>query len=132
MQFTGLGGITRPDGLDLARAGVNTEALLVAEPSGNREPRTFVFTAGRPSALIASLATIEKLSRRAVVRVLGAICPAPAAAHHSKSERADDGEDFPEIAAKPRPRRVRYSGITRIVAVPGIGPGIGEGDGAAP
>ena len=31
MQFTGLGGITRPDGLDLARAGVNTEVLLVAE-----------------------------------------------------------------------------------------------------
>ena len=31
MQFTGLGGITRPDGLDLARAGVNTEALLVVE-----------------------------------------------------------------------------------------------------
>jgi len=29
MQFTGL--ITGPDGLDLARAGVNTEVLLVAE-----------------------------------------------------------------------------------------------------
>ena len=31
MQFTGLSGITGPDGLDLARAGVNTEVLLVAE-----------------------------------------------------------------------------------------------------
>jgi len=31
MQFTGLSGITGPDGLDLARAGVNSEVLLVAE-----------------------------------------------------------------------------------------------------
>jgi hypothetical protein len=31
MQFTGLSCITGPDGLDLARAGVNTEVLLVAE-----------------------------------------------------------------------------------------------------
>lgn len=31
MEFTGLSGITGPDGLDLARAGVNTEVLLVAE-----------------------------------------------------------------------------------------------------
>jgi 5-aminopentanamidase len=31
MQFTGLSGIIGPDGLDLARAGVNTEVLLVAE-----------------------------------------------------------------------------------------------------
>jgi hypothetical protein len=69
--------------------------------------------------LIPSLAAIEKLSRRAVVPLLSTIDPALA-------------ENFSEIAAKPRPQRVRYSGITRIVAVPGIGPGIGEGDGAAP
>ena len=31
MEFTGLSCITGPDGLDLARAGVNTEVLLVAE-----------------------------------------------------------------------------------------------------
>jgi Carbon-nitrogen hydrolase len=31
MQFTGLSCITGPDGLDLARAGVNSEVLLVAE-----------------------------------------------------------------------------------------------------
>ena len=31
MQFTGLSGITGPDGLDLARAGVNSEVLLIAE-----------------------------------------------------------------------------------------------------
>lgn len=31
MQFTGLSCITGPDGLDLARAGVNNEALLVAK-----------------------------------------------------------------------------------------------------
>jgi 5-aminopentanamidase len=31
MQFTGLSGITGPDGLDLARAGVSSEVLLVAE-----------------------------------------------------------------------------------------------------
>jgi hypothetical protein len=31
MQFTGLSCITGPDGLDLARAGVTTEVLLVAE-----------------------------------------------------------------------------------------------------
>jgi predicted amidohydrolase len=31
MEFTGLSGIAGPDGLDLARAGVSTEVLLVAE-----------------------------------------------------------------------------------------------------
>ena len=31
MEFTGLSGITGPDGLDLARAGATTEVLLVAE-----------------------------------------------------------------------------------------------------
>ena len=47
MEFTGLSGIAGPDGLDLARAGVNTEVLLVAELAVDREPRTSVFTAGR-------------------------------------------------------------------------------------
>ena len=58
MQFTGLSCITGPDGLDLARAGVNTEVLLVAELPVAASLGCSVVTTGRSSALIPSLAMI--------------------------------------------------------------------------
>src|SRR5262245_19429865 len=70
-QFTGLSCITGPAGLDLARPGVNTDAG--GRASANREPRTSVFTTGRPSALIPSLATNRSRAQRRY-----RLCDAPA------------------------------------------------------
>jgi hypothetical protein len=64
----------------------------------------------------------------------GASTPSPSERHNSSLLWVTGGLPIGSEKASSRSsiRPLRYSGITRMVAVPGTGPGIGAGDGAAP